>query len=98
MNDNAELLYLLARGRLVHPTVAPFAEHFQHPDVVAIAVRDLPSSICALACLRDVEDPNRDALLDIVEELSTGLFGSRNTPGQTGVRLLRPPVAQVRPA
>jgi DNA-binding transcriptional LysR family regulator len=72
VDDNAELLYLLARGRLVHPTVAPFAEHFQHPDVVAVPLRDLPPSTCALACLRNVEDPNRDALLDIVEELSTG--------------------------
>ena len=70
VDDNAELLYLLARGRLVHPTVAPFAEHFQHPDVVAIPLRDLPASTCALACLKDVDDPNRDALLDIVEELS----------------------------
>jgi hypothetical protein len=71
VDDNAELLYLLARGRLVHATVAPFAEHVQHPDVVAIPLRDLPSSTCALAGLSDVIDPNRDALLDIVEELST---------------------------
>lgn len=71
LDDNAELLYLLARGRLVHPTVAPFAEHFQHPDVVAIPLRDLPPSTCALARLRDVVDPNRDTLLDIVEQLST---------------------------
>ena len=71
VDDNAELLYLLARGRLVHPTVAPFAEHFQHPDVVAIPLRDLPRSACALACLRNVEDPNRDALLDVVKEFST---------------------------
>jgi len=71
VDDNAELLYLLARGRLVHPTVAPFAGHFQHPDVVAIPLRDLPPSTCALARLRNVIDPNRDALLDIVEELST---------------------------
>jgi hypothetical protein len=55
----------------VHPTVAPFAEHFQHPDVVAIPLRDLPPSACALARLRNVEDPDRDALLDIVEGLST---------------------------
>ena len=71
VDDNAELLYLLARGRLAHPTVAPFAQHFQHPDVVAIPLTDLPPSICALAYLKDVEDPNRDALLDIVEEPST---------------------------
>ncbi|MEV6847328.1 LysR substrate-binding domain-containing protein [Actinoplanes sp. NPDC051411] len=71
VDDNAELFYLLARGRLAHPTVAPFAEHFQHPDVVAIPLSDLPPSACALAHLRDVTDPDRDALLDIVEDLST---------------------------
>ncbi|HZX05451.1 LysR family transcriptional regulator [Kribbella sp.] len=64
--DNAELLYLLARGRLVHPTVAPFAEHFVHPDVVTIPLRGLPPSACALAYLANVEDPARDAFTHIV--------------------------------
>jgi LysR substrate binding domain len=54
VDANAELLDLLARGRLVHPTVAPFAEPVQHPDVAAIPLRDLPPSTCALASLRDV--------------------------------------------
>jgi DNA-binding transcriptional LysR family regulator len=71
VDDNAELLYLLARGQLIHPTVAPFAEHFQHPDVVAIPLRDLPPSACALAALRDVEDPGRDAFVSIVDAVST---------------------------
>ncbi|WP_427893159.1 LysR family transcriptional regulator [Kribbella sp. GL6] len=70
VDDNAELLYLLARGRLVHPTVAPFAEHFQHPDVLAIPIRDLPPSACALAALKDIEDPARDAFTDIVASLT----------------------------
>jgi DNA-binding transcriptional LysR family regulator len=71
VDDNAELLYLLARGQLVHPTVAPFAAHFQHPDVVAIPLDDLPPSACALAALRDANDPDRDAFIDIVEQLLT---------------------------
>lgn len=70
VDDNAELLYLLARGRLVHPTVAPFAEHFQHPDVLTIPLRDLPPSTCALAALKEVEDPARDAFVNIVDSLS----------------------------
>jgi hypothetical protein len=37
--------------------------------MVAIPLRDLPPSTCALAGLKSVIDPNRDALLDIVEEL-----------------------------
>jgi DNA-binding transcriptional LysR family regulator len=71
VEDNAELLYLLARGRLVHPTVAPFAQHFQHPDVLAIPLLDLPPSACALAELRDDEVPARDAFSVIVRQLLT---------------------------
>jgi len=69
VDDNAELLYLLARGQLIHPTVAPFAQHFQHPDVVAIPLRDLPPSTCALAGLKEDESPARDAFTTIVEQL-----------------------------
>ena len=69
VDDVAELLMLLARGRLAHPTVAPFARHFQHPEVVAIPLRDLPPSACALASLKHLDDPARDAFLKVVEEL-----------------------------
>jgi DNA-binding transcriptional LysR family regulator len=69
VDDNAELLYLLARGQLIHPTVAPFAQHFQHPDVVAIPLRDLPPSACALAGLKDNHAPARDAFTKIVKEV-----------------------------
>ena len=69
VDDVAELLLLLARGRLVHPTVAPFARHFQHPDVVAIPLRDLPPSACALARLSEHDDPARDAFITIVEQM-----------------------------
>jgi DNA-binding transcriptional LysR family regulator len=69
VDDVAELLLLLARGRLVHPTVAPFAGHFQHPDVITIPLRDLPPSACALARLSDHDDPALDAFIKIVDEL-----------------------------
>jgi DNA-binding transcriptional LysR family regulator len=69
VDDNAELLYLLARGQLIHPTVAPFAQHFQHPDVVAVPLRDLPPSTCALAGLKDDDAPARDAFSRIVDEV-----------------------------
>lgn len=71
VEDNAELLYLLARGRLVHPTVAPFADHFHHPDVLTIPLRDLPPSACALAALKNIHDPARDAFTAIVATLTT---------------------------
>jgi DNA-binding transcriptional LysR family regulator len=61
VNDVSELLLLIARGSLVHPTVAPFAEHFRHPNIAMVPVRDLPPSSSALAWLRGSEDPSRDA-------------------------------------
>ncbi|MGW6276403.1 LysR family transcriptional regulator [Kribbella sp. NPDC055071] len=69
VNDSAELLYLLARGQLIHPTVAPFAQHVQHPDVVAIPLRDLPPSTCALAGLKANRTPAADAFTQIVTEV-----------------------------
>jgi DNA-binding transcriptional LysR family regulator len=69
VDDVAELLLLLARGRLIHPTVAPFARHFPHPDVVTIPLRDLPPSACALAWMSEHDDLARDSFIKIVEEL-----------------------------
>lgn len=68
INDVSELLLLIAQGRLVHPTVAPFAEHFRHPDIVAVPLADLPPSSSALCWLRGVQRQHagRDAFLTIV--------------------------------
>lgn len=69
INDISELLLLIARGRLVHPTVAPFAEHFRHPGIAIVPVRDLPLSSTALAWLRGYEHPARDIFVAIVEQV-----------------------------
>jgi hypothetical protein len=49
--------------------VAPFAQHFQHADVVVVPLRDLPPSTCVLAGLKDDDAPARDAFSSIVEEV-----------------------------
>jgi DNA-binding transcriptional LysR family regulator len=69
VNDDSELLLLIAQGRLVHPTVAPFAEHFRHPGIAIVPVRDLPPSSSALAWLRGTRDPARDAFVAVVEDV-----------------------------
>jgi DNA-binding transcriptional LysR family regulator len=69
VNDDSELLMLIAQGRLVHPTVAPFAEHFRHPGIAIVPVRDLPPSSSGLAWLRARDDPDRDAFVAVVEEV-----------------------------
>jgi DNA-binding transcriptional LysR family regulator len=70
VNDISELLLLIAQGRLVHPTVAPFAEHFRHPGIAIVPVPDLPASSSALAWLRGQRDPARDAFVAVVEEVA----------------------------
>ncbi|TDU83566.1 DNA-binding transcriptional LysR family regulator [Kribbella voronezhensis] len=67
VNDVSELLLLIAQGRLVHPTVAPFAEHFRHPGIAIVPVRDLPPSSTALAWLDGYEHPARDLFVATVE-------------------------------
>ena len=69
VNDISELLLLIAQGRLIHPTVAPFAEHFRHPGIAIVPVRDLPPSSTALAWLRGYEHPARDTFVATVEQV-----------------------------
>ncbi len=61
--DVSELLLLIAQGRLVHPTVAPFAEHFRHPGITIIPIHDLPPSSTALAWLKGYQHPARDTFV-----------------------------------
>src|SRR3954454_1922146 len=70
INDVSGLLLLIAQGRFVHPTVAPFAEHFRHPGIAIVPVRDLPPSSSALAWIRGQEDPARDAFVAVVEAVA----------------------------
>jgi hypothetical protein len=72
VDDVAELLMLIARGRLMHPTVAPFAEHFRHPGIAIVPVRDLPDSSSALAWLRGHDHPGSDAFVATVREVVAG--------------------------
>ncbi|MEV5960636.1 LysR family transcriptional regulator [Kribbella sp. NPDC051952] len=69
VNDVSELLLLIAQGRLIHSTVAPFAEHFRHPAIAIVPVSDLPPSSTALAWLKGYEHPARDAFVAVVEQV-----------------------------
>lgn len=65
--DVSELLLLIAQGRLVHPTVAPFAQHFRHPDIAVVPLVDLPPSSSALCWLRRLNHAGRSAFLEAVQ-------------------------------
>jgi DNA-binding transcriptional LysR family regulator len=43
-----EAIMRIALGEIVHPTVPSFLDHFQHPNVVGVPIRDLPASETAL--------------------------------------------------
>ena len=68
--DVSELLLLIAQGRLVHPTVRPFADHFRHPDITVVPLVDLPPSSSALCWLRRVNHAGRSAFLAAVQKES----------------------------
>lgn len=66
IGEVSELLLLVVQGRLVHPTTAPFAEHFRHAHIAVIPIVDLPPPSSALCWLRGVRHPGRDAFLAAV--------------------------------
>lgn len=90
VNDVSELLLLIAQGRLVHPTVAPFAEHFRHPDIAVVPLADLPPSSSALCWLRSTQaatrssvsfDPGPRTELASPTDLPPGRWGDRAATG-----------------
>jgi DNA-binding transcriptional LysR family regulator len=46
-----EAVMRIALGEIVHPTVPSFLDHFRHPNLVGIPIRDLPASETALVWL-----------------------------------------------
>jgi DNA-binding transcriptional LysR family regulator len=66
--DVSELVILIARGRIVQPTVASAASRFAHPNVVCIPIVDLPPSRTALAWRRRDSDPRLRAFIAIARQ------------------------------
>jgi DNA-binding transcriptional LysR family regulator len=52
-----ELMYLIATGRVVHPTVPSFANMFGYPDIVYVPITDMRPLRSALVWLRGNDDP-----------------------------------------
>ncbi|WP_232661612.1 LysR family transcriptional regulator [Pseudonocardia sp. TRM90224] len=53
----AEVLSLVARGQVVHPTVASVGDHYSHPAVVLIPLRDAPRRRSALVWMTERPNP-----------------------------------------
>ncbi|TCC44204.1 LysR family transcriptional regulator [Kribbella capetownensis] len=65
----SELLYLIATGRVVHPTVPSFANMFGHPDIVYISITDLPPLRSALVWRRENTNSVLRDFADIAREV-----------------------------
>lgn len=53
----AEVFSLVARGQVVHPTVASVGDHYGHPAVVLVSLRDAPRRRSALAWMTERPNP-----------------------------------------
>ena len=56
---------LIARGAIVHPTVASYADCFGHPDVVHVPISDVPPAETALVWWRADADPRLQGFIDV---------------------------------
>jgi DNA-binding transcriptional LysR family regulator len=68
VNDFTDLVLLIARGRVVQPTVVSAAARFAHPDVLCLHLTDLPLSSTALGWRRGNPDPRLHAFLDVARD------------------------------
>lgn len=60
-----EVLSLVARGEIVHPTVASLSTYYTHPDVTTVPLRDRPELESALVWPVDRETPAIRAFVEI---------------------------------
>jgi hypothetical protein len=69
VHDFTDLVILIARGRIVHPTVASAITRFSHPGIVCLPIADMPPSSTALAWRRASSDPRLRALIGVAHEV-----------------------------
>jgi DNA-binding transcriptional LysR family regulator len=75
-----EAVMRVSTGEIVHPTVRSFLDHYPHPDVVAVPIRDLPASETALVWLRG----NRSAKVTAFAQVATDVMGQHVDLHETG--------------
>jgi DNA-binding transcriptional LysR family regulator len=73
----SEVVGLIARGRIVHPTVPSFAERLGHPNIVYIPITDMKPSRTALAWSRGTTNLRLREFVRITREV---LRSTRTTP------------------
>lgn len=66
-----ELVYQIATGRVVHPTVPSFANMFGHPDIAYVPISDMRPLCSALVWLRENCDERVREFARIAEAIAT---------------------------
>jgi DNA-binding transcriptional LysR family regulator len=84
-----ETIMRIALGEIVHPTVRSFLDHFNHPNIVGIPLRDLPASETALVWLTENRSPRIQAFAraarDVLAHVGAGSTADgRNVPAAAG--------------
>jgi DNA-binding transcriptional LysR family regulator len=68
-HDWSELTTMIARGKIVHPTVASFADQFAQPGIRCVPISDLPVWTSALVWRRRDSGRQLRAFVEVAEEL-----------------------------
>jgi DNA-binding transcriptional LysR family regulator len=70
-----ELTALVARGKIVHPTVPSFAEYFGQPSITYIPITDLPASESGLVWRRRDPNPRLGEFVRVTREVLAAVTG-----------------------
>jgi hypothetical protein len=68
----SDVLHLIARGDIVHPTVASFHTYYRHPDVTHVPLIDAPPTESVLIWLTDKENAAIRAFAEVATEVVNG--------------------------
>ncbi|WP_232662772.1 LysR family transcriptional regulator [Pseudonocardia sp. TRM90224] len=69
---SSDVLHLVARGDIVHPTVASFTTYYRHPDVTHVPIRDMPPTESVLVWRTDRENAAIRAFATVAAEVVSG--------------------------
>jgi DNA-binding transcriptional LysR family regulator len=68
-HDWSELITMISRGKIVHPTVTSFPDHIAHPSIRYVPIADLPRWESALVWLRQGAGPRVRAFARVANEV-----------------------------
>ncbi|MEJ3653383.1 LysR family transcriptional regulator [Actinomycetes bacterium KLBMP 9759] len=68
---SSDVLHLVARGDIVHPTVASFSTYYRHPDVTHVPIIDTPPTESVLVWRTDRENAAIRAFAEVAAEIVT---------------------------